>query len=346
MKRQAFPILLCILLIIGLTAACDSTTAAHLLAVVEAEAENQAQSEPSVAAASAQQPELPTGLRKLGELYGMEFVYVPAGEFTMGSSEAQVDAALEMCNARMDGCDRAWFESEAPQQQVYLDGYWLGVTEITHEQYSAFVEAGGYEDSSLWTESGWQWRESTGATRPYCWGDSNSIQPDQPVVCVSWYEAVAYTRWLSRETSLDVHLPTEAEWEKACRGTDGRTFPWGEEPPDGSRANYCDIHCGGDGMDENADDGYEIVAPVGSYPAGTSPYGAVDMAGNVFEWTANKPARYPYDAGDGRESLEGGGSRMYRGGSWHGDERDLRCANRYLGAPLGSMEVGFRVVAP
>lgn len=285
------------------------------------------------------------GLRRLSEQYGMEFVNVPGGEFMMGSTDDQADAAMEACNATFD-CPQALFRKEVPQREVYLDEYWIGQTEVTNEQYRAFVETGGYDDESLWTETGWKWRDSEGVSAPQCWDEAHLTQPELPVVCVSWYEAVAYARWLARETGLDVRLPTEAEWEKAARGTAGRTWPWGEESPDGNRANYCDDNCPYRWKDEDVDDGYKYTAPVGSYAAGASPYGALDMIGNVGEWTSSKNMDYPYDASDGREDPEDSSDyRSLRGGMWRYPKILLRCAARDSALPNSRTEYfGFRVV--
>jgi formylglycine-generating enzyme required for sulfatase activity len=256
----------------------------------------------------------------------------------MGSTEAEAEAPSA---------------SELPQHRVDLAAFWIGTTEVTNAQYRPFVEAGGYTDRELWTEAGWEWCESSAVTQPACWDDAEWNQPDHPVVCVSWYEAVAYTRWLARETGLDVRLPTEAEWEKAARGTDGRTWPWGNDPPDGSRLNYCDANCQYDSKDETVDDGYQDTAPVGSYPAGASPYGALDMAGNVWEWTStlwggcdwSSNFAYPYRPYDGRENMEGSDCRVVRGGAWLLPRVGARPANRDGDFPGGrSGALGLRVV--
>jgi len=237
---------------------------------------------------------------------GMVMVYVPAGEFLMGSSDADDQAQ----------------DTEKPQHTVYLDAFWIDRTEVTNAQYRKCVEAGACRE-------------------PGCWNDERYSAPDQPVVCVSWDGAQDYAAWTGGR------LPTEAEWEKAARGTDGRIYPWGNEF-DGSRLNYCDRNCEQDGKDTSADDGYAVTAPVGSYPTGASPYGALDMAGNVWEWVADwydgryyarSPARNPQgpDSGDGR---------VGRGGAFYEGIWLTRCARRlWVNPNFWDWTIGFRVVA-
>jgi formylglycine-generating enzyme required for sulfatase activity len=141
------------------------------------------------------------------------------------------------------------------------------------------------------------------------------------VVKVSWHDAVAFCDWLSRETKRPFRLPTEAEWEKAARGTDGRIYPWGDDPPD---ENLCNFN-------NNVGD----ATPIGRYsPQGDSPYRCADMAGNVWEWCHSLFIRpYPYQAGDGREVQEKAGIRVLRGGSFAGSQGNVRCACRHAPIP-------------
>ena len=243
---------------------------------------------------------------------GMVMVYVPAGEFLMGSGDA--DGLAE--------------DNEKPQHTVYLGAYWIDRTEVTNAQYRKCVEAGACREPEC----------------PYSWGHESAYNaPDHPVVCVSWYDARAYAAWVGG------WLPTEAEWEKAARGTDGRIYPWGDEF-DGNRLNYCDRNCTKGDIDTSVDDGYVVTAPVGSYLSGTSPYGALDMAGNVWEWVADwydaeyygrSPARNP-------QGPASGDYRVLRGGDFGGNAvADARCACR-LSAwnPLDRYwHFGFRVMA-
>jgi len=237
---------------------------------------------------------------------GMVMVYVPAGEFLMGSSDADGQAD----------------DDEKPQHLVYLDGYWIDRTEVTNAQYRKCVEAGACRG-------------------PGCWDENDYNAPDQPVVCVSWDDAQAYAAWAGGR------LPMEAEWEKAARGTDGRIYPWGDEF-DGSRLNYCDRNCEGDRKDTGADDGYAVTAPVGRYPAGASPYGALDMAGNVWEWVVDWYDRGYYDRSPARnpQGPDAGDSRVLRGGAFSSGEGDVRCAARNRYSPhVRSWYYGFRLVA-
>ena len=211
-------------------------------------------------------------------------------------------------------------DDERPQHTVTLDAFWIDRTEVNNAQYRKCVEAGT-------------------CSQPSCWDQSSLNAGAQPVVCVDWNQATAYCAWTG------ARLPTEAEWEKAARGTDGRTYPWGNDF-DGGKVNFCDKNCEFDWKDSNADDGYGRTALVGSYPAGASPYGALDMAGNVWEWVADWYAADTY----GRSSAsnppgpDSGDQRVMRGGSWHYGRDYARCAYRYGGDPYSRdySYIGFR----
>lgn len=232
-----------------------------------------------------------------------ELVKVPAGPFLMGSSDTDTQAD----------------DDEKPQHSLELPDYWIGKTEVTNAQFRPFVEGDGYTNQEYWTEAGWQWREENNIVKPEYWDDSNWNSDTQPVVGVSWFEAVAYCRWLSKQTGHEFRLPSEAEWEKAARGPDGLIWPWG---------NAWDAAKLNSGQPEGK------TTPVGQYPDGASPYGALDMAGNAWEWTATKwLKKYPYQLEDewlGGYLEDGGGSRVFRGGAWYSEQKLVRGACRYL----------------
>jgi len=144
---------------------------------------------------------------------------------------------------------------------------------------------------------------------------------------------VAFCRWVSQITGVEVRLPTEAEWEKAARGTDGRLYPWGDDLPDATRCNF----------NLNVKD----TTPVGRYsPFGDNPYGCADMAGNVWEWTSSLYEPYPYRSDDGREELTSRASRSLRGGGFFSNAAYVRCACRAGPAPdVRNNAYGFRVCA-
>ena len=263
---------------------------------------------------------------------GAEMVLVPAGEFLMGASEQELAAWL----AAHPDDKREDLADELPQRSVYLDAYYIYKTEVTVAQYRTFCQATG--------------REMPPAP-PWGWQDAH------PIVRVTWEDAKAYADWAG------VALPTEAQWEKAARGTDGRVFPWGDGwPPPAKVGNFSDEACRRSGRYEDSmfiagyDDGYAETAPVGSFPAGASPYGVLDMAGNVWECCADwydpsyyktAPTRNPtgppaavafeYDPG---KTLPG--ARVLRGGSWrYSSPGDFRGAYRCYYVP-SSLFRGFR----
>ncbi len=230
-----------------------------------------------------------------------KWVAIPEGEFWMGSTEEDQQA-----NSR-----------EKPRHRLHLPGYRMAITPVTNAQYALYVLA-------------------TGARPPEHW---NGDLPEKgleshPLMRVLWHEALAYCRWLSEKTGKAVTLPSEAEWEKAARGTDGHIYPWGNE--------FDPAHC------NTLSAGVGITTPVGMYPTGASPYGCLDMSGNVWEWTSSLPKEYPYEPKDGREDAQSGGSRVLRGGSYHCDARLARCACRDYSGPVDRLsyyDLGFRVIA-
>ncbi|MFQ5615806.1 MAG: formylglycine-generating enzyme family protein [Anaerolineales bacterium] len=245
------------------------------------------------------------GSTRISEVDQMIQVYVPAGEFIMGSTDVEAQITLEN--------GRAY--PEIPVNTVYLDGYWIDKYEVSNGQYALCVDAGVCQPPYL----------SSSETRTEYF--NNPEYSNYPVIWVSWYMARAYCEWTGRR------LPTEAEWEKAARGTDGRKYPWGDDPLGGKRANFCDINCPRTIANPIYDDGYPDTSPVGNYPAGASPYGAMDMSGNVWEWTGTLIQPYPYDAADGREDLDVYGERVWRGGPWSNGYWWMRSSVRYRSIP-------------
>jgi formylglycine-generating enzyme required for sulfatase activity len=260
-------------------------------------------------------PQPAAGAVQVRESDGAEMVFVPPGEFIMGSTEAEIDAALALCNETRGDCKREWFEAVSPQHTVYLDAFWIDRTEVTNAQYRKCVEAGKCR-ASEYTD------------------DADFNGDEQPVVGVDWNDAKAYCEWAG------ARLPTEAEWEKAARGSDGRTYPWGDEW-DGSKLNFCDKNCEYDWKDDKANDGYQYTAPVGNYSEGASPDGALDMAGNVWEWTDSWYQAYP---GSSYQDEDFGEThRVLRGGSWVGYQGLVCCAFRDMLEPgLWYNDLGFR----
>ena len=234
------------------------------------------------------------GSTVISEKDAMVLVYVPAGEFTMGSENGSSD--------------------EMPAHIVYIDPFWIDQIEVTNAMYAKCVADGDActPPSAIRSDK-----------RDYYYGVSE--YDAYPVTYVSWDQAVAYCSWAGRR------LPTEAEWEKAARGVDGRTYPWGSESPNPNLLNSNSIV--GD------------TTEGGKYPAGESIYGAYDMAGNVLEWVydwygetyyKNSPTSNPL--GQASDVF-----RVYRGGSWNSDDNSTRSAFRYGSGPSGtSDELGFR----
>jgi formylglycine-generating enzyme required for sulfatase activity len=275
---------------------------------------------------------------------------VPAGPFVMGEGKGQ--------------------------HTVKLPAYHIGRYPVTNAQFAAFVEAKGYQEQRYWREAEaarhWQdgrfkaWQDDEPRDRPYDYGSPFNL-PNHPVVGVTWYEAVAFCRWLTEKLRVAnserrgevVRLPTEAEWEKAARGpstspsagpsagpsTDsghlsgrgsgcGRTFPWGEDP-DPNRANYDETGIG-------------ATSAVGMFPAGSSPFGALDMAGNVWEWCATRwQGEYPLPQEDEWSDRYVGGDarRVLRGGAFYNSVDRVRCAYRHgVNPDFRSGNRAFRIV--
>ncbi|WP_170160936.1 formylglycine-generating enzyme family protein [Methylocaldum marinum] len=251
-------------------------------------------------------------------------VRIPGGSFMMGASSGE------------DGSQ----DDEGPLHMVRVDGFAIGKYEVTRAQFAAFVDDTGYESSGCYTWNGSKWEEDSSAS----WRRPGFSQGgDHPVVCVSFEDAEAYTRWLNRKTGKTFRLPTESEWEYAARaGTDAARY-WGEDGDDACRyANVGDrtakqtlqnrtVH--------DCSDGYVYTAPVGSFKPNR--FGLYDVLGNVWEWTCSSyTERY-----DGSETEYGSsGRRVVRDGSWFDAPEDVRSANRgWSGPTLLFNNLGFRL---
>ncbi len=318
------------------------------------------------------------------------WVQVPDGPFLMGSTDDEIErwktwivqkveegtyGAEEFSKEQVLEILLAWLEGERGQHQLETPAFLISRYAVTNAHYGCFVESGGYDDPAWWggEESlGWAWRkgeprwEWQRTDRPDYWHDPRFGGHNQPVVGVTWYEAMAFCQWLTSQLreadhplqiwnsgrvdtyelgfeTFAVRLPTEAEWEKAARGTDGRTWPWGNDW-DETRSN-------------TGETGLGQTSPVGILPAGDSVHGLADAVGNVWEWTSSlwgpdwqRPAfGYPYRADDGREETSPGDdiSRVLRGGSWDSHREYARCPHRLRGpTDFSDVYIGFRCVSP
>jgi formylglycine-generating enzyme required for sulfatase activity len=244
-------------------------------------------------------PLLSSQAQETMESQGLQFRLIPGGTYLLGSPAGEPGR----------------YADEAPPHRVSLKPFYIAVTETTNAQYARFLQA-------------------TGHPAPLYWGDRNLNGPRQPVVGVSWDDAVAFCRWLSQLTGVEHRLPSEAQWEAAARGgLTGQPYPWGSQGPDAGgvfRANL--MH------DGTARDGFRFSAPVGSFaPNG---YGLSDLAGNVSEWCQD---RYLPLRTEG--PFKPGVLRLLKGGSWASRARDLRCAARQSAPPTyADGYIGFRVV--
>jgi len=244
---------------------------------------------PTVTPTPTNTPTLQAGATRINPKDDAVYVYIPAGEFLMGSRDE----------------DESVLSDEKPQHKVFVNAFWIMQTEVTNAQYKRCLDAGVCI-------------KTANDSRNY------TAYADYPVANVNWREAKTYAEWVGGR------LPTEAEWEKACRNTNGLIYPWGNQEPSPQRLNF-----------RGSDLGDTTV--VGSYPAGA--YKLYDMAGNVWEWTSSLYVDYPYHPKDGRENLNTAGNRVLRGASFGYNRAFVRCAYRYSNYPVSREEdIGFRLV--
>ncbi len=287
------------------------------------------------------------GIQSFTNYLGMSMVRIPAGSFVMGSSEADIAWAM----TTLAPGQPVSLENEFPFHKVRISRpFWMAATEITVGQFRAFVNETGYltdaedekggqvfnsqtnrfekKDGTSWKNPGWK------------------VTDDQPVTMISYNDAQAFVEWLTAKEKLPYKLPTEAQWEYAARGgLPMAKFPWGDELPDGRRANYADKNKDFPWRDRYADGGYKYVAPVGSYAA--NGYGLYDMAGNVLEWVRDYYGEgyYRFTPEVDPEGPEQGENRVMKGGEWAFGPVNLRCAFRgWSGPEVATNNFGFRVI--
>ena len=287
----------------------------------------------------------PNSIEDLGSWIELDFVRIPKGRFVMGSKDED---------------ELAW-DDEKPQHTLEIPyDYWIGKHPITNAQFGDFVRSTAYETRAeregwgwVWNTRSEQWGKVEGANWRNPLGSNSRIAAfeEHPVVTVCWYDALAFCDWLNQKhggslpPGYQLRLPSEAEWEKAARGTEGYEWPWGND----FDAALCN----------SRDQGKLYTTPVGAYsPQGDSLYGVADMGGNVWEWTVTLWGKdreradyvYPYAGDDGRENQSAGDGhfRIIRGGSFKDDRKGVRSACRDLDPPYYSLNnLGFRVfVAP
>ena len=283
----------------------------------------------SAAAAAPITPPVPT--------CGKNMVKIPAGSFFMGSD------------------DKEDFEFERPAHKVLITKpFCMDIYEVTTEYYKAASDAGSVKRASQTND----WDDITAADHkvydPLCNVRAPEDRGKHPINCVSWDLADAYCKAVKKR------LPTEAEWEYAARGPDGRKYPWGDELPNSTFLNACGKECAAWGKKNHADptgigatmypedDGWAATAPVGSFPAGKSRYGVQDVVGNVWEWVADAYAPYTADEQTDPKGPPSGQGRAARGGAWNGAMASwVRPTFRFHYAPtMRSHGIGFRCAAP
>ena len=292
----------------------------------------------------------------------IEWVKIPEGEFLMGSSDEDKDA----------------YSDEKEQHSLYLPEFWISRYPVTNAQFGPFIRAKGYENPEWWTDEGWNWRIGKNSdlsgikdkkirniyepvlkrqlqeqrNQPYWYEDALWNGNNRPVVGITWFEAFAYIQWLTTlvnehqlfnnfcKGNLKILLPSEAEWEKAFRGNDGKIFPWANNWKKDA-ANTREIQL-------------STTSIVGMFPKGKSkPLGLLDGTGNVWEWTrtiwGSDPKEpkfaYKYQTDDGREDMNSWEFRILRGGAWGSRQGNVRCTSRNRNLPdFSNYDIGFRMI--
>ena len=233
-----------------------------------------------------------------------EMCLIPAGSFTMGSDDD--------------------LPNEAPAHKIYLNAYYIGKTEVTNAEYHQFwLENGGFDSEHTPISYGGEFGN---------WPDIAKTKPNHPLIGISWHSAVAYATWRG------MRLPTEAEWEKAARGTNARRWPWGNTFT--QRIKGTTVHANTWKQPDTH------LQPVGTYPTGVSPYGTHDMAGNVWEWMADwySETFYHRSPDQNPKGPAIGSRRVVKGGSWLNGEMLARCSTRIGQYPtIGTSFIGFRL---
>ncbi len=276
----------------------------------------------SYAAAQEATPEPQAGDTRT-DAKGIAQVYVPAGCFMMGTSDAQYEAALTL---DPPGWAKSAALYEKPQHEVCLtSGYWIDQYEVTNAAFEAFVADGGYTNADYWSEKGAAWLKGKDVSKlPVACEDTEA---DHPRVCVTWYEAEAYAAWRGGS------LPSEAQWEFAARGSESRVYPWGDEW-DTAKANVLDS---------------EGLTAVDAYPDGVSWVGAYDMAGNAMEWAQDWLSSTYYETSpkDDPTGAETGSRKVEKGGWWGSNAYVARSAYKHYEDPPTYQDhhIGFRVVS-
>lgn len=256
---------------------------------------------------------------------GHIFIYVPSAIFTMGNNKLSAEIVTGAYPS-------------SPEHQITLDHYWIAKTPVTIGQFKEFVQATGYvtdvekpdsegpyvydlQSRSFEPKQGYNWQNAFKDLLAK--HEELKIDDTHPATCLSWNDAIAYSNWLAQKTGLPITLPTDAEYEYASRGSDGRLYPWGNDDPDGTKANYADesfnryfadleqsiVHSG-------SNDGYVLTAPVGSFPNGASPFGALDMVGNINQWVYDSEYEYSAQAKTNPITITNSSIKMQRSGDW------------------------------